>query len=52
MLGSALKRMGFELPAVFKVADRYDATKDMLDEMTSNFYLVLVSGGISVMSRR
>ncbi len=48
MLQTALLTSGFDTISVYKVADNYQATKDLLAKIIAEKDVVLISGGISV----
>jgi len=48
MLNSALRSLGYQNVTNYKVADNYNSTVKLLDEIISKHDVVLVSGGISV----
>jgi molybdopterin molybdotransferase len=48
MLRIALKQMGYDKISFHKVADNYNDTLNLLDNVISNNEVILVSGGISV----
>ena len=48
LLANTLKKEGITAYTIYKVADDYESTKNLLEKVTSENDFVLVSGGISV----
>ncbi|WP_242205708.1 molybdopterin molybdotransferase MoeA [Aestuariivivens insulae] len=48
MLYNALVSLGYNAISIYKVADNYESTYQLLDEVINQFDMVLITGGISV----